>query len=149
MFGTTQTEKLIQTYADRESWIEDHRDAMKCYELEDMIASGVMLMANLTTLDENLQQAVMDDKDELAEEILGKMPGLYRRIVKASEFYLGVAESFIRKGYSVARIGEFRAALEEARCIADSLEFEQHIRPIEELIPLARPGNPDPSRYGE
>jgi hypothetical protein len=45
-------------------------------------------------------------------------------------------------------LDEFRRIAEEARCQIELWDLEPEIRPLEEALPLVRPGNPRPDRYG-
>jgi hypothetical protein len=68
--------------------------------------------------------------------------------VEISEHKLDEIERLASEGYQIRGADEFLTHLEEARAILASRDLEAEMRPIEEVLPLAK-GNPRPERYGE
>lgn len=147
MADTRTTRRLLTAYADEEQWKRDHVEAQTCLNVEETLAWGVHLFRGLLDLESRAQFHAFNDPVRCVEELLEAMPEFYKSWLSSSERHLATAMKFQAKGYTVEGFDEFRACVEEARCLLGNLDLEDQIRPFEELASMARPENPRPERY--
>lgn len=141
--------RLVAAYAVDEPWKIDHDGVKKCWEAEDLLASGIALYRRIVVLDADLQKKLIGKPAEMIEQYVTDIDELYRAWLEASERWRAKAERFVAQGYPVDGLDEFRAVVEEAAIIVGNAEFEAELRPIAEQLALVRPENPRPERYGD
>lgn len=153
MSSIRTTSRLILAYAQTgfEEWKSDHDLAMVCRDVEEAITWGIQLFRGLTKIEAGLQAEVC--RSQLSEAQYGPLYASiandYQRLFETFEKILETEEKLGRFGYALDGVEEFHEVAEEARCVVDSMELESKVRPIEELIPWAKPDNPRPERYGD
>jgi hypothetical protein len=150
MTASRTTRRLLSAYADLEPWKRDHDEAQSCLDVEENLAWGVNLYRGLLERESRKSLQISRDFDqEEAASFFAEMTQFYQMWLNASEVYLDAARSFVGSGYVVDGLDAFEQTVEEARCLLGNLALESEIRPIEELIALAKPENPRPERYGD
>jgi hypothetical protein len=149
MSAISTTSRLVEAYAESQPWKEDHARAMLCGDIEEAMTWGIHLFRGLSDLEAHLQARVLRGKVAPGHFDWGEFERVYRLWVKASEGFLRLAENCVEDGLQVEGLGEFREIVEEARCQIELWDLEPEIRPLEEALPLIRPGNPRPARYGD
>ena len=149
MATTSLTQDLVRAYANNESWKVDHIEAQLCCDFEEHLAWGVRLFEGLLTFEARMQDRVLRGGDPRLIDELESMPDLYNQWLNASERCLTVVKRFAEKGYAVDGLDTFEEAITQARWICESAAIEAEIRPYEEVLERLKPGNPDPSRYGD
>ena len=146
---TRTTSRLLRAYAPEEVWKRDHERVRSCFDLEDTLAWGISLFRGLVEMDARHQERLIRRDSNLVDQNVENMTYMYQAWVMASDYYLGKAREFVALDDTVEYLEEFEATLEEARCMIGNFALEDAIPPIEELSAEARPGNPDPTRYGD
>lgn len=141
-------ELVLAAYAEAEPWNPDHDAAMRCFEMEEVIAVGNFAYEFVCHADAAWQDHVAAGKLPYKEENDQQFGENYRKWVEITERNLDEIEKLTRDGYEVKRADELMAHLEEARGILESRDLEAEMRPIEEILTLAK-GNPRPERYGK
>jgi hypothetical protein len=142
----TPAEQFLAAYAGVEPWKANHDAAIRCFEVEDRIALGILAYQVVTYVDAAWQERVAEGKLRFEEENDRRIGKLYRTWVEISERNLAAVEELIRDGFEVKGADEFLARLEEARSLLESRDLESEMRPIEKIQTLER-GNPRPERY--
>lgn len=140
-------EGVLSLYGGAETWKADHDTVMAAYRMEEVAALGVMAYQFLSGVDAAWQEHVAAGQiayDEGDDQRIGRLYGLW---VETTERYLVPIDRIIQAGLEVKGSDHLRLLLEEARAILESRVLEANIRPIDELLPLAR-GNPRPECYG-
>ncbi|HWE39225.1 MAG TPA: hypothetical protein VG406_21935 [Isosphaeraceae bacterium] len=140
-------ERVLAAYAEAEPWREDHDAAGRCFELEEVVAVGNLAFQLIVSIDAAWQGRVAAGLVPYRDEDDRRIGELHRMWVEASERRLGEIEALGREGFEVQGAEEFLIHLDEARSLIESRALEAQMRPIEEVLPLAR-GNPRPERYG-
>jgi hypothetical protein len=148
MSTISTTYRLISTYADPEPWKEYHDRAILCRDIEETIAWGIYLFRDLSDLEARFQARVFGGGEVLHNLDRNEFERAYRLWVTGSMAILREAEGLAEEGFPVNGLDEFRGIAEEARCQIELFDLEPEIRPIEEVLPLIRPENPRPARYG-
>jgi hypothetical protein len=144
----TNVERILAAYAEAEPWKADHDDARFCFRAEEVIAIGNAGFMLVTRIDAAWQDHVAGGRLPFKEEDDRQVGEFYRMWVAASERLLPLIEELGRDGFEINGVDEFLTHLEEARSILESRALEAEMRPIEEVLPLAK-GNPRPERYGK
>lgn len=137
------TRGLLSAYADKESWNREHDQAQLCLEVEEKLAWGIWIFQGLLDFEARIQSHALKRPGPEMNRLLDVIPTFYQRWVEESAFYLEQARQLQAAGGDVEGVEAFEATLEEARCLIGNLKLEDEIRPIEELIGLAR-GESDP-----
>jgi hypothetical protein len=148
MSAIPTTRRLIEAYAESEPWKEHHDRAMLCRDIEELMTWGIHLFRGLCELEANLQSRALARKGEGLGLESAEFERVYRLWVTTSEGVLRLAGDLSEDGFPVDGLDEFRRIAEEARCQIGLWDLEPEIRPIEEVLPLVRPENPRPDRYG-
>ncbi len=121
---------------------------MLCYDIEKLMRWGIHLFRGLSELDVILQARALGSKEATPSLDGTELEWAYRKWVTTSEGVLRLAEGLAEEGFQVDSLEEFRRIAEEARCQIDLWDLEPEIRAIDEALPLIRPVNPRPDRYG-
>lgn len=140
-------ERVLAAYAEAEPWQDDHDAAERCVEWEEVVAVANAVFRLVSTIDAAWQGRVMAGAVPYRDEDDRRIGELYRLWVETSERRLGEIEALGREGFEVQGADEFLVHLDEARSLLEARALEAEMRPIEEVLPLAR-GNPRPERYG-
>jgi hypothetical protein len=148
MSAISTTRRLISSYAECEPWKEHHDQAMLCWDVEEKMAWGINLLQGLSDLEARLQARVLGGREAWQKLDLAEIEQAYRSWVTGSESLLRQAEALAEQGFPLDGLAEFRGKVEEVRCQIELWDLEPEIRPIEEALPLTKPENPRPARYG-
>jgi hypothetical protein len=142
-------ERFLAAYASAEAalWKADHDAAMRCFEVEEFLAAGNLAFKLGTFIEATWQGHVAEGSLPYKEEVDREIGEFYRSWVEITERNLAKLRQLEEEGFDVKGADEFLAHLEEARCILESRALESEMRPVEEILPLAK-GNPRPERYG-
>ena len=141
-------ERILAAYDAVEPWRADHDTAMQCFEMEEILAVGNMAYDLVSFIDAAWQDRVARGKVLFTEEDDRQIGELYRKWIEVSERKVGDIGRLAHEGYEVHGADTFLTHLEEARAILESRALEDHMRPVEDILPLAK-GNPRPERYGK
>jgi hypothetical protein len=141
----TIAERILSAYA--EPWTANHDAGLRCFEVEQVLAAGNLAFELVIAVDAAWQDHVAAGDLPFTEEDDRRIGDLYRQWVEVSERNQVAIAELIEGGCDLKGADEFLTHLEEARSILESRSLEAEMRPIEELLPLAR-GNPRPERYG-
>ena len=140
-------EQILKAYAEAEPWKKDHDAAMRCFEMDEVIELGNLAFRFLSYVDAAWQERVAAGKIPYTEEDDRQIGKLYETWVNITEQDLVEIEKLTREGFEVRGATSLIVQFEEARSLLESRALEAEMRPIEEILPLAR-GNPRPERYG-
>lgn len=140
-------EQILEAYAKADPWKLDHDDAMRCFEMEEIIAVGNMTYKLVSYIVATWQDHVVAGSVPYQDEDDRQISQFYQSWVTVSERNLSEIEKLTRNGFEVKGSEEFATHLAEARSIIESRALEAEMRSIEEILPLAN-GNPRPDRYG-
>jgi hypothetical protein len=148
MSAIPTTRRLIEAYAESEPWKEHHDRAMLCRDIEELMTWGVHLFRGLCDLEANLQSRALARRGEGLSLDSAEFEQAYRLWVTTSEGVLRLAGDLSEEGFQIDGLDKFRRIAEEARCQIELWDLEPEICPIEDALPLVRPENPRPDRYG-
>jgi hypothetical protein len=141
-------ERILTTYDEAEPWKADHDAAVQCLEMEKVVALGNRAYDLLSDFVAFWQDYVARGVLPFNKKDDRRHGDAYRTWVETSMRKLGEIEKLTRDGHEIKGADELRAHLEEARSILESRALEDQMRPIEEILHLAK-GNPRPERYGK
>jgi len=141
-------ERILAAYAEADSWEVDHDDAIRCFDMEELIAVGGLAFEFLSFVESAWQDHVSAGKIEYQEEDDRQIGRLYQKWVEITERNVAEVEKLTRNGFQVKGADQFFVDLEEARSLIESRTLEAEMLPIEEILPLAH-GNPRPERYSK
>ena len=144
----TIAERILSAYAGAEPWPTNHDDALRRFEMEQVIAAGNLAFDLITGWDATRQDHVAAGRFPHREEDDRLIGEHYRMWLEISERNRLAIEELVQGGFDPKGADAFLARLEEAWSILESRALEAEMRPIEELLPLAK-GNPRPERYDQ
>ncbi|MEO6810908.1 MAG: hypothetical protein ABI353_17490 [Isosphaeraceae bacterium] len=148
MFTIGTTQRLVTAYAESEPWKTEHDRAMQCQDLEEAMIWGSRLFRAVVEVDEWNQARAIRGEPGPGNVIQDQIEKSYQILALACDRVLKSADALTAHRFAVEGLEEFRLLVEEAWCMAAGFEIEAEMRPIEELLPLAK-GCPRPERYGE
>ncbi len=148
MLELQQTRRQIADYLDPRTRHEDRDMALRVAELEGLLSRSMRLYRRLQEAEAALQGAVFSGFADADNPFFAQADRIYRDLIPGLVDLAAMGQALADAGHPVAGLDEFIAMAEEADAMLGSRDVEPEIRPIEELVPLARPGNPDVARYG-
>ena len=151
MLSMNVTRRMMSAFAEEEPWKRNHDAVKACWKMEDVLAQGIMLLKWMMEAESKVIRSGATHIEGFAsmDEFFAATKSLYETWIEAARRHLGSAELFVKDGYDVQGIDEFRCVLKDAECMVDNLELESQIPPMADLMKLANRGNPDPGRYGD
>ena len=122
--------------------------ASRIAELEGLLSRSTRLYRRLQEAEAALQGAVFSGLADADNPFFVQADRIYRDLIPGLVDLAAMGKALADAGHPVAGLDEFIAMAEEADAMLGCRDVEAEIRPIGELVPLARPGNPDVARYG-
>ena len=145
--STLQTSRnVVMAYAD--SWKNDHVEAMACFDIQEKIQWGIFVYRFLSAVASSLQASVLRSPGSVPDTAFDEMRVSFQYWLQASCSYRLRIDPFVRSGYQIDGLEDFDLAIEEAEAVIGNGEVANELPPIEALMPLFRPENPDLARYG-
>lgn len=141
-------ERILAAYAEAEPWKDDHDAAMRCFEMEEVIAVGNLAFQFVSYIDAAWQDLVVAGKVLYQEEEDRQISQFYRRWAEITERNLDEIKKLTQDGFEIKGVDQCLNHFEEARGVLESRVLEAEMRPIEEILTLSK-GNPRPERYGK
>ena len=85
----------VQTFRqEAEGWKKDHDEAIKCYDLEDFLGTGVRVADGLALMDEQYRARVFSGKEAFDTAYHDRFMETYRFLAEAFQEILGTVERF-------------------------------------------------------
>jgi hypothetical protein len=131
-------EQILAASDEAEPWKADHDAAMRCFEMEKVIAGGNRAYDLISDFVAAWQDYVARGELPFVEEEDRRYGDFYRIWVETTERKLGEIEKLTGAGYEVKGADKLRAYLEEARSILESRALEDQMRPVEEILHFPR-----------
>src|ERR1017187_5054576 len=107
-------QKHLEAYeATPEEWKKGHDDAITCFDVQDSIAFGLLILELINETDEQVRTAIYSGKfsDELAAQLTARTENLSHKWLKASYAHLEAIATCQHKGYSIERADELQNAV--------------------------------------
>ena len=116
----------IEVFDQEERLLVEHRVAMQCFDLEELIQDGVTLFGDICRVDQNFHEVVLEHPDKYREEIA-----------------LQILEAFAKWDQVVSRIVSFFASVQGDYCERgfDMKRFDALMRCHRECIAMLNPSN--------
>ncbi len=148
MLELQETRRQIADYLDPRTR-DDGRDmASRVARLEGLLSRTMRLYLRLQKAEAALQGAVFSGLADADNPFFAQADEIYRDLIPGFVHLAAVGLALADAGHPVAGLDAFVAMAEEAEAMLACRDVESEIRPIEDLVPLARPVNPDVARYG-
>jgi hypothetical protein len=100
-----------------QEWKKDHEDAMICFDVQDSLAFGLLLLDQMNKLDESFRLDAFSGKvrRDACDDLFREWEDIYHKWLKASLGHLDIIASLSRRGYSIEGSERFRQAVEEVQ----------------------------------
>ena len=119
--------QLAQKHVDAfDALMEQHRQAMKCRDCEELLQSGIDAYRWLTRADETIRQAAIEGFD-VPPEVVTALATMYRAWFKPCRYAEERIRDQERQGFAVTNVDAFRKAHDAMRMKVHILEMEDHL----------------------
>jgi len=144
--------QAFQEYRDGvEAWRIDHRRAMACYELEDLLATGSAVYQLFVEVHRNWQDRINEGLTEYSEDDNEIILGHFARWLQQCDEPLAEIARLEKAGYSVRGAKTFREQCQDAKKRTESGTEAEQLRSItpspDRLRELAERYPPDASWF--
>lgn len=98
MSGSSVIEYLVPNL---EKVLEEHKQAMKVWDVEDAVASCIDFYKLIINIDERQHERAIEDTSYPFQEEQGKLKEVMKKFIKTTDKLLGVCETFEKRGYEI------------------------------------------------
>jgi hypothetical protein len=111
-----------------EAWKDDHDLATACFELEELVATGIDAVDAINRADEWLRSRVASGKAKYDAIQDARIDALYQQWMHGSDRVIALLDQFEKKGFEVRGAEQFRRSYREVQGILtpDEKFFAHH-----------------------
>lgn len=162
MSSLQATRRQLSAYVDSpELWRPDRDLAIIRRDLEERLIGSVRLFREIQDVESRVQridaefQALVSERETLGGDqdlpkdapLPADFQGFYREWLETSRRWMAIVGRCGSPGQEVAGESELALAIAEAEAMLENAGLDAEVLPFEALAEMARPSNPDPSRY--